>query len=831
MTKKAKNKPDTNDIAQALRKQQIKEGDGVVKLTVRPQIDYDEGELNKFLDGVFHALEDDENILCWKTPDTKAPSFPVSRENAIDKLGRSHKAQKLYFGTATCLPDKEDKLRNRKDLFDRLHVVVLDDIGTKVNAEDLPEDLEPTYIIETSEGNFQYGYVLKDPIEELAQAELLIQLVYESGYSDGGGKMPNKLVRLPAGINGKQGEKGDFKCRLTLWEPDNLWTPDELLEVLDLGVTWKEVEADAEKVAKERAVKSAGATPWASTKSYCPDLSGVTDAVLEYFYSKNMVVNETDAWIDIKCPWHSLHTSGGNTAGYSALGRGGMEHHASRGFHCFHDACKDRKITDLLAYVAANGGPEAPIRDLAAKLVSQWVYDSSTDKAFKVVNVKQPRGITMNAFKNTYPRKSLVPTYDGKTVAVPDHALWLHSPSRVIVAGRCFDPTTTAKIVKHDDDLLLNLFTHPEWGRGEYDDKDIEMFTGFLEYLIPEDNDREYFLDWLAAKTHDMRFRGAAILMIAKAQGTGRSTLADMICTLLGAENTANVPFSDLTGEATFNEWMEKPLIYTNETKDINDGHSYFKAYERLKELVDPRATRKTINEKYGGKRETDIYSSYLMFSNHENAVAIASSDRRFYIMKNVNTPATPAFFTRLNEWLDIKDSDGRPKWAKSVWRWLAEREVDMERMLAPVPNTQAKREMIHSTKQPVTVVVEAIIEAMGDFVAGYQVNMYLDKYTNNRLDLDALKNKTAQINNSIKAVTLPTHDKTLLRILQTNGTRKSVRPRIKIEAAGKEGYTKRFISSPISKADKGRARIAIESVNEADIAEAIDAALASCDL
>ena len=92
---------------------------------------------------------------------------------------------------------------------------MLDDIGTKVPIDTLPEGLEPTYIIESSAGNYQYGFVLDEPVTDLEQAEALIQLVYESGYSDAGGKMATKLVRLPGGVNGKKGEKRLFPVKLT----------------------------------------------------------------------------------------------------------------------------------------------------------------------------------------------------------------------------------------------------------------------------------------------------------------------------------------------------------------------------------------------------------------------------------------------------------------------------------------------------------------------------------------------------------------------------------------------------------------------------------------
>jgi len=163
---------------------------------------YNAPEVDAFLDLVFHTVTPTDNILTFNAK-TNTPSFPASRSSAIKRLTRSTQPRSWYYGTATVEEDLEGKLYNRKSQFTGLHVVVLDDIGTKVDAESLPEDLIPNYIIETSEGNFQYGFVLDTPIRDLAQAEALIHIVYTSGFSDEGGKLATKVVRLPCGHNGK----------------------------------------------------------------------------------------------------------------------------------------------------------------------------------------------------------------------------------------------------------------------------------------------------------------------------------------------------------------------------------------------------------------------------------------------------------------------------------------------------------------------------------------------------------------------------------------------------------------------------------------------------
>lgn len=718
------------------KEKRVKEADtdGVHKFTDFPPMEYNVKEIEDFLDMVFHDHDSelDGYVLTWN-PKSNRPSYPISETSLLKKLSRTKEPRALYYGTSTCKLDPSDKkLYNRKSLFSQLHVVVLDDIGTKIPKENIPAALEPTYIIESSEGNYQYGYVLDKAINVFEHAEALIQLVYESGLSDAGGKMPNKLVRLPSGVNGKKSEKGAFKVRLVKTN-GKFWTPQELLNTMKIGVSWDDVLKDADKVIKSRAQITAGTSLWSAITPQGATLDGIVDPVLEWFYENEKVVQEGSEWVTVECPWHQSHTTGDDFAGYSPVGRGDEGHKHMRGFHCFHEHCKDRNITDLLALVSHEAGIEVGVTDLAADLVAEWAYDAVNDFAWQIKGVSQPRPITMAAFRNTFPKKTRVTTFDGKVKPVADTALWLAAPNRVTVYGQVYDPTDPAKITQQNDGLKVNLFYHPSWGQGDYDMSDVNRFISFLEYLIPAEDEREYFLNWIAAKVQNMGFRGAAILMVTPQQGTGRTTLADMLGTLLGQKNTENVSFETITGGASFNDWLEKPLVITNETKDISTGSGgYFKAYEKLKDIVDPRPKEERINPKYGKQRMSMVYSSFLMFSNHSNAIAAGGNDRRIYVIRNTPVAEHPTYFTKLNAWLDVKDEDGAPKWGRSVWRWLSEREVDLTEMHKPAPTTVGKRAMIEGSKSPLTVAVEAIIgNWRGDFISHLKVREIIESMVN----------------------------------------------------------------------------------------------------
>lgn len=675
----------------------------------RAPIQYDIQGLNDFIHFVFHSdFGEDEFALGWSSK-TNTPSFPKDLDKLPTKLANTRNPKACYYATSTVTPHQDDnKLYNRKSQFKRLHVIVLDDIGTKVKQDDLPEDLVPNYIIESSEGNYQYGFVLETPIDNYELAEALVHLVYTSGYSDEGGKLVSKVVRLPCGINGKKGDKGDFNVRLVGELNRQYWTPEELLDVLDVGVTWADVTKDINSAKAGNSSRFAGTSLWSPIKPTAASLNGVIDPVLEYLYEQNRVVNDNGEWVTIECPWHEEHTTGDSFAGYSPIGRGSEGMSNRRGFHCFHGHCAERTTNDFLQQIAIESGIYAPVIDHVADLVADYAFVAGENSAYRLRGVNKPIGLKMEAFKNAYPKKVRVFDHDGKQKMIAESALWLTSPSRLTLQGLMSDPSSAERVIEHDNLKYLNTYAHPQWGTGAFKQADVDYFKDFLDYLIPDDTERDYFTQWLAAKVQDPTFKGAAVLMVAPTQGTGRTTLSQMMDLLFTQNNTSKVTFSQLcdgTRAGAFNEFLESILVMCDEV--MTDPQIKYTQYESLKDLFDPKAKRVEINRKYGGKAAVMNYSSYLLFTNHEEAIGALGDDRRVYVISNTMTPNTPRYFTELNEWIN------KGEWMQNVWRWLMTLTPDLEMLNAPAPLTKAKSNMITQTKGVADIIAETVLERL----------------------------------------------------------------------------------------------------------------------
>jgi hypothetical protein len=737
-------------------------------------IDYDVPQLEKFVNTVFHSeLDNDEFILSW---DVKGlvRGYPKDVDDRFDKWRRLTQPRGLYYATSTCRKDPSDKkLYNRGSLFKRLHVVVLDDIGTKVPADKLPEGFTPTYIIESSPNNYQYGYVLETPLDDFDQASALIQLIYTAGFSDAGGKMATKIVRLPDGVNGKDGKNKFFHVNLQKLDGP-LWTPEKILHVLDIGVTWADIEKDATLAAERKGLNARGTTAWQPMAKNA-GLSGVADPVLDWLYEEGKVKQETNDWVTVECPWCHTHTNGDDTAGYSPVGYGEGDYSTLRTFHCFHEHCVTHKAPDFLAWVAHEGGPECPVSDASGDLVARYAYDPINDGAWEVRDTVVPKFIPLKGFNNMYGNQVSYIDKTGKQKSTTFAKQWMASPYRVDVMGQTFDPAQPERLIEVHGALALNMFKQPLWGAGKIDQADIDLWLEFITYLIPEESEREYFLDWLACKAQDMGFRGAAILMVAPRQGTGRTTLADMLGTLFNKSNTERVSFPNLckASEATFNEWMEKPLVFTDETLSLG-GENYYKVYESLKEIFDPRPAEIVINPKYGKKRTSMCHTSYLMFSNHVNALSTAADDRRIYVISNAELPWPGEKFAELNEWIHELDDDGQPYWARSVWRWLQNRKVSPDEMTKPAPRTTGKMQMALETKSVMEVAINAVIDNYPlPLLNPNDVKMVCLKL-GARVDYAGDSAANSLVNRLIRAKTRAPHESLILRV----GS-KTLRPRL----------------------------------------------------
>lgn len=709
-------------------------------------------EIKRFIDTVFHdGVVEGANILFWRLANGKSPGYPFDETAAFDLMATERKPYAWYYGTASAIgPDKQGRLYNRQDTFSELHVIILDDIGSKIDPATLPPEFQtPSYIIESSPGNFQYGLVLDKPVSDLSHAKALVQAVYTSGFTDAGGKMPNKLVRLPFGIHGKKGDTLGFQVALRHLS-DRQYSPDEIITLCNPGYTWSQVLENPAVADITLSRRSVGASPWHKD---CTTLTtdGSTDMVAEYFIRNNRVISWTDIWLTVQCPWHREHTTGDDTAGYSPLGYGEGKYRNRRGFKCFHEHCKDRTAEDLINQLVYEEALPftLPVFDPVWRWKAEWVFDKQTQEAVNIFTGER-------AHRSNF-RFNLSEKTDGKSGKFKAD-LYLAAPDKITVMGTRYTPPRPAPLF-HDSEgrLWLNKFQTPGWGDGAFDQRYVDTFLKHLEILCPIPAEREYFLNWITCKVNNPAFRGAGIIMTTPEYGTGRDTLGRMLKLLLGADNITNVRSEDLLF-GTWNDFLENQLVICNELTDGDRRTGYYKAFEKLKELIDPQSKKTRLNCKYVRQYDAEIFASFLLFSNHEDPLPVGENDRRLYVITNTTIRQPAEYFDRVHTELDTVED-----WGRHIFRYLRSRTPDYSLGNRPAPETHGKKVMIKTSKSPDQVYLECILDVIGsDIVVASAVTDFIlacDQIRQLFAEGVLPAQKLKALHKTLRKITTPAHD------------------------------------------------------------------------
>ena len=141
-------------------------------------------------------------------PKATFPSF-------LPGTARVKDGEAWYVNTGSFIIDrfKDGKPSAKRDNCDYVLFMMLDDIGTKSKTP----PIEPTWIMETSEGSFQWGYAFyEQPTKHDFAAA--ITAIAEAGYTDPGATNPVRNCRIPGSVNLKQG-RDNFAARLVEFTP------------------------------------------------------------------------------------------------------------------------------------------------------------------------------------------------------------------------------------------------------------------------------------------------------------------------------------------------------------------------------------------------------------------------------------------------------------------------------------------------------------------------------------------------------------------------------------------------------------------------------------
>lgn len=220
---------------------------------------------------------------------------------------------------------EDGKARRRKDLHEATYVITIDDVYDKVPAENLANLPGPSYKLETSENNEQWGYILETPETNQARVDALLNGLVAAGIADDmkdpGMKGVTRYVRLPVGSNTKKKYGVPFKCKLISWQPDKRYRLEDLARPFGIDVT--NVSSVSSK--------------------YGSGLNETDDPIIPLLHQAGIFKGKIKPHTyDVECPWVHEHTGAADS---------GAAYLSPFGFRCHHGHCDTRNFGDLMDHL------------------------------------------------------------------------------------------------------------------------------------------------------------------------------------------------------------------------------------------------------------------------------------------------------------------------------------------------------------------------------------------------------------------------------------------------------------------------------------------------
>jgi hypothetical protein len=628
----------------------------------------------EFLDAVFGT---DESARAHVTSFSNDPS-DIAKEfrsacwgggSAKQRLANFAPAENQYFCISLFADDAEGKARRRKALFDACFVIVADDVAEKVpveNAEKLPP---PSYKLLTSAGSQQWGWILDEACESRAQVTNLLDGLVAQGLApegiDPGMKGVTRYVRLPAGSNTKakrlDAEGNAFKCQMLEWEPDRLYSMDEMAKAFAIDIYAQNNDQGT----------SLG-------------LNSDNHIVKNHPILKHVNVTGTgaDGWIKIDCVNAENHTGeDASGAAVQILPDGRVNYMCHHG-HCGGDE-NTKKVT----------GPEA------VKILNKQIPGFSKDYDNYQVDIKASglkhlqeaalamRGSDQDIDELLTPAidpdgmnpldyvfmKSTNTYYELKTgtelspsaldaIYLPQHTGRKGDPKASMLYNMVMERETMcadgfiwhSDVIKPTPKRLVNNGTKRvvnEWeGLALTPVKgDVEPWLDLLAFLVPNEKERLIVTQWLANLFLDIGNKPQWQLIHRGSLRNGKDSLYKPIAQIFGSEGAA-----DIRGEDIDNGWGDvfygrKLLIFQEIKRPQDRGFS-----NKLKTYAASTSTGvTTYNIKGKGVRQAADTMGFVGMSNYHACLALDPGERRYFVFDSFFQPKEEDYYTKYHQWLN----------------------------------------------------------------------------------------------------------------------------------------------------------------------------------
>jgi hypothetical protein len=685
--------------------------------------------MHNFLEFITQLAPDGETALIVRQkPQLKDGELQLHADGAIKCTWPaylpSHKMKQgeaWYINTASFIIDRFEDGRVSASAANCEFVLfmMLDDIGTKSKTP----PLAPTWILETSPDNFQYGYAFSEQPTK-GEFTAAVKAIAAANYTDAGATNAVRNVRLPGSINLKPG-RDNFEAKLVEFHPERDYTLGDICTAL--GVT--PAPADTNYYAPIRLADNGG------------------DDVLAWMNDQGMVLSKIngEGWLSVTCPNNAEHTDGNPEGRYKPL---------DRSYCCLHSHCVDFGSQTFLDWVAANGGPKVThgLRDqliaeamtvALAKITPSDMFTDDADAKIAEVERKELGRVEKSKwyerFAYVQDDESYFDMQDRREVSRQTfNALFrhikcmsIHAPTVKVEASICFDQnrqTMGAKalvgityaagetvLVARDGDLYGNRWrdARPDVSSVIASESTIAPWLNHCRELVPEPAELEHLLDIMACKVQHPQVKINHAVLHGGDEGSGKDTMwAPFIWAVCGSHLKNRGIMDNNSINSQWGYQLESEILLINELKEP-DASARRQLANQLKPIIAAPPEMLPINRKGLHPYQMANRVFVLAFSNDPVPISLASQDRRWFCVWSAAARMDAVAAQKLWAWY-------RKGGFESIAAWLHARDVTKFNPAAAPAMTEFKANLVeHGMSMAESFLVEMLRARKGEFARG----------------------------------------------------------------------------------------------------------------
>ena len=182
----------------------------------------------------------------------------------------------------------------------------------------------------------------------------------------------------------------------------------------------------------------------------------------------------------------------------------------------------------------------------------------------------------------------------------------------------------------------------------------LELFFKLIEFLIPDDKERNWVLDWLSTI---LQFKGRkirhSILLYSKFFQIGKSSLFKLIMKILGEHNCSIIGPRQATDKGK-GFLVDKQVVLIDEIKSTGK----WEERNTILNILKPLMTEELHDVRPLFKDWKTVYSTtnFFLFTNYADAISVSKDEARYTVLENLEERLDDEFYQ--DYWRNLKDGE-----------------------------------------------------------------------------------------------------------------------------------------------------------------------------